>query len=170
MAADAVTAARRSDDHSRIDDDVGMESESPSIDPRYRPEFQRGYTGGAAPRPIVPAPRVDEPTQVGMPPAAAIDLEAAADAPSVHADQVTRRRNPYVFTIPVVALGFIVLGSWLLVTQFVWSYSGAFGSDNSVERRFTGVLSYVFSAPLVTVGLATLVGYVFWLAVRRQRP
>lgn len=149
-----------------------MESESPSIDPRYRPEFQRGYSGGAAPIPLVALPRADEPSKIGMPPASAVevDTEVAPDAPAAGEDHAKRRRNPYMVVIPVVALVCVVLGTWMLVSQYVWSYSGAFGSDNSVETRFRGVLSYVFSAPLVTVGLASLVGYGFWLAVRGRRP
>jgi hypothetical protein len=148
-----------------------MESESPSIDPRYRPEFQRGYRGGAAPIPLVATPRAEEPA-IGMPPApaVAVDAEVVADAPTGGDEQAKPRRNPYVFVIPVVALGFVILGAWMLVSQFVWSYSGAFGSDNSVATRLSGVLSYVFAAPLVTVGLASLVGYVLWLAVRGHRP
>ncbi|QNE45620.1 hypothetical protein F1C58_00890 [Glaciihabitans sp. INWT7] len=159
-----------------------MESESPSIDPRYRPEFQRGYRGSAASIPAASMPVVDDSAKVGMPPAATVAVESVVESviavdprlvePEVaEPEQTERRRNPYALVIPVVALGFVILGTWLLVSQFVWSYSGAFGSDNSVERRFSGVLSYVFAAPLVTVGLGSLVGYGFWLAVRRrQRP
>lgn len=145
-----------------------MESESPSIDPRYRPEFQRGYSAMA--EPVARAPRADEPVQVGLPPVTLHDAESAGgtDARSRDSYSVKPPRNPYVFVIPVVAFVFVIFGTWLLVSQFVWSYSGAFGSDNSVERRFSGVLSYVFAAPLVTVGLGALVGYGFWLAVRRN--
>ena len=159
-----------------------MESESLSMDPRYRAEFQRGYRGAAAPVPLVATPRVDEPDKVGMPPIATMPVESGvaiesgvAPDPPVSApdiaepEEAQRRRNPYVLAIPVVAIGFIGFGAWLLVSQFVWSYSGALAPDNSVERRLTVVLSYVFGPPLITVGLASLVGYAFWLAVRRHR-
>jgi hypothetical protein len=148
-----------------------MESESPSIDPRYRPEFQRGYRGSVAPVPLVVTPRGEEPAKVGMPPIAPVAFESAVDPEVGEPEPFLRSRNPYVFAIPIVAIVFVIFGTGLLVSQFVWSYSGAFGSDNSIERRFSGVLSYVFAAPLVTVGLGVLVGYGFWLAVRRgQRP
>jgi hypothetical protein len=148
-------------------EDEGMQSESSSIDPRYRPEFQRGFSGVSAP-PVTPTPREEEPVRIGAPPARPIDAasEVVADT-TPDAPPQKSRLNPYLFVIPVVAVGALVLGAWMLVSQFVWSYSGAFGDGNSVERRFGGVLAYVFAAPLVTVGVATLVGYLFWLAKRR---
>ena len=44
-----------------------MESESPSIDPRYRPEFQRGYSGTTAPIPLAQTSPADAPIRVGLP-------------------------------------------------------------------------------------------------------
>ena len=116
-----------------------MESESLSIDPRYRPEFQRGYSRMTVP--VAPTPRTDEPALAGLPPVMLSGAESAVvtEAPSRDSYSAKPQRNPYLFAIPVVACVFLILGTWLLISQFVWSYSGQFGSGNSVERRLSGV-------------------------------
>jgi hypothetical protein len=156
-------------------DDVGMERESPSMDPRYRPEFQRGYSGGAVPTPAVPTPAVPnksahEPPRVGPPPAARIDVEssAVADPPAIESDPAKLRRNPYFLMIPLAGVGSIVLGASSTVSQWITNFSTQSESSNTVQSRFSQGLIFAFSSPLITVGLATLFGFVFWLAVRRR--
>jgi hypothetical protein len=163
-----------------------MESESPSIDPRYRPEFQRGYRGPAAPVPPVtptsvpPAPvptnRADgpfhaEPIRPGVPPAAGVDVEspAVADPPAIESEPAKRRRNPYLLVIPLAGIGSIVLGGWLTVSQWTTNFLTRSGSSDTVESRFGQAMSFAFSSPLIIVGLAALFGLGFWL-VARTRP
>ena len=145
-----------------------MESESPPIDPRYRPEFQRGYSGAAAP---VPPNHADEPIRVGLPPAARIEVESSAvtDPPGIESEPAKRRRNPYFIVIPLAGVGSVVLGSWLTVSQWITNFSGQSGSSSTVGIRFGQAMIFAFSSPLVTVGLATLFGFGFWLAVRRRQ-
>jgi hypothetical protein len=168
-----------------IGDDVGMESESPSIDPRYRPEYQRGYTGGTAPVPPAPVPpapvppapvppaaadRANEPIHDELNPAARIDVEspAVADPPIIESEPAKRRRNPYFLAIPLTGLGSVGLGGWLTVSQWTTNFSVQSESSNTVESRFGQAMIFAFSSPLITVGLASLFGFGFWLAVRRR--
>ena len=148
-----------------------MESESPSIDPLYRPEFQRGYRGAIAPVPPAPVNSANEPIQVGPPPAARNDVESpvVADPPAIESEPVQRRRNPYFLVIPLAGVGSIVLGSWLTVSQLITNYSSQSESAYTLSRGFGDVIVYEFSSPLITVGLAVLFGFGFWLAARRRR-
>jgi hypothetical protein len=158
-----------------IGEDVGMESESPSIDPRYRPEFQRGYSGATVPVPAAPVPPTPtnysaEPIRVAAPPAARIEVEspAVANPPGIESEPAKRRRNPYFVVIPLAGVGSVVLGGWLTVSQWITNFSGQSGSSSAVGSRFGQAMIFAFSSPLVTVGLATLFGFGFWLALRRR--
>lgn len=168
-----------------------MESESPSIDPRYRPEFQRGYRGSAVPAPVptalvppvptalvppVPTNRAGEPihagpTRPGVPPAAGVDVEspAVADPAAIESEPAKRRRNPYLLVIPLAGVGSIVLGAWLNVSQWTTNFLTRSGTSDTVESRFGQAMSFAFSSPLIIVGLAALFGLGFWL-VARTRP
>jgi hypothetical protein len=154
-----------------IDEDVGMENELPSIDPRYRPEFQRGYRGAEAPVPATPTNRADGPIRVAPPPAAETEVEslAVADPPVIASEPAKRRRNPYLLLIPLAGVGSIVLGSWLMVSQSITNYSSQPEASNTANSRFIQGLIFAFSSPLITVGLATLFGFGFWLAARRRK-
>jgi hypothetical protein len=155
-----------------IGKDVGMENESPSIDPRYRPEFQRGYTGAEVPVPVPLAPvnSASEPIQVGPPSAARNDVESPTESgpPVIESEPAPRRRNPYFLVIPLAGAVAILLGAWLTVSQWITNYSNQSESSTASQRRFVGVIIYAFSSPLITVGLAVLFGFVFWLALRRR--
>lgn len=158
-----------------------MESESRSIDPRYRPEFQRGYAGTAGPvahGPLPVARSADAPIRIEPLPVAEPEVEGreVADqsaslyaAPNIEPEPTKRRRNPYLWIIPLAGVGFVVLGSWMTIAQTITNYSNQPETARTAETEFWQGLTYAFSSPLITVGLATLFGYVFWLAVRRRR-
>jgi hypothetical protein len=164
-----------------------MESESPSIDPRYRPEFQRGYHGSAVPVPVptalvppVSTNRAGEPIRVeaiqvepirpGLPPAPGTDAESPAvvDPPAIESEPAKRRRNPYFLVIPLLGVGSVILGGWLTVSQWITNFSARSGSSDTVESRFGQAMTFAFSGPLVTVGLSALFGFGFWLALRKR--
>lgn len=172
-----------------------MENESPSIDPRYRPEFQRGYHGAEVPVPVpapqpppthpVPDNRSDKPIRVApveVDPVrvASIQVErfpsdrATVESPgesvpvAIESEPAPRRRNPYLLVIPLAGVVAILLGMWLTVSQWITNYSNQSESSTASQRRFVGVIIYAFSSPLITVGLAVLFGFVFWLALRRR--
>ena len=71
--------------------------------------------------------------------------------------------------IPLAGVGSIVLGSWLTVSQLITNYSSQSESSCTLSRGFGDVIVYEFSSPLITVGLAVLFGFGFWLAARRRR-
>ena len=143
-----------------------MESESPSIDPRYRPEFQRGYRGAIAPVP--PAPVPSAPIRVGLTP---VDVPVA-DLPPVDvpvADVPLRlRRNPYIVLIVLASVFFIGFGTWLTARQSLIGMSSGGLMPDSVSFRFAQALTFTFAGPLVTIGFLALVGVGFFLAARRR--
>jgi len=146
-----------------------MESESPSIDPRYRPEFQRGYRGVAGPMPLTQTSRAGAPIRVGLPP---VDVPVAdvpvADVLPVEGEPVRRRRNPYIVIIVITGIMFIGLGTWLTVRYTLIGMSSEGLMPDSVSFRFAQALTFTFAAPLVTIGFLALVGVGFFLAARRR--
>jgi len=146
-----------------------MESESPSIDPRYRPEFQRGYRGVAGPMPLTQTSRAGAPIRVGLPP---VDVPVAdvpvADLLPVEDEPVRRRRNPIIVIIVITGIMFIGLGTWLTVRYTLIGMSSEGLMPDSVSFRFAQALTFTFAAPLVTIGFLALVGVGFFLAARRR--
>lgn len=146
-----------------------MESESPSIDPRYRPEFQRGYRGVAGPMPLTPTSRAGAPIRVGLPPVGVPVADVpAADVLPIAGETVRRRRNPYIFIIVITGIMFIGLGTWLTVRYTLIGMSSEGLMPDSVSFRFAQALTFTFAAPLVTIGFLALVGVGFFLAARRR--
>lgn len=146
-----------------------MESESPSIDPRYRPEFQRGYRGVAGPMPLTPTSRAGAPIRVGLPPVGVPVADVpAADVLPIAGETVRRRRNPYIFIIVITGIIFIGLGTWLTVRYTLIGMSSEGLMPDSVSFRFAQALTFTFAAPLVTIGFLALVGVGFFLAARRR--
>ena len=151
-----------------------MESESPSIDPRYRPEFQRGYRGVAGPMPLTQTSRAGAPIRVGLPPVGVPvpDVPGAdvpvADVLPVEGEPVRRRRNPYIVLIIITGIIFIGLGTWLTVRYTLIGMSSEGLMPDSVSFRFAQALTFTFAAPLVTIGFLALVGVGFFLAARRR--
>lgn len=146
-----------------------MESESPSIDPRYRPEFQRGYRGVAGPMPLTQTSRAGAPIRVGLPPVGVpVPDVPAADVLAIAGETVRRRRNPYIFIIVITGIMFIGLGTWLTVRYTLIGMSSEGLVPDSVSFRFAQALTFTFAAPLVTIGFLALVGVGFFLAARRR--
>ena len=141
-----------------------MESESPSIDPRYRPEFQRGYRGVAGPMPLTQTSRAGAPIRVGLPPVGV----PVADVLPITGEPVRRRRNPYIVLIIITGIIFIGLGTWLTVRYTLIGMSSEGLMPDSVSFRFAQALTFTFAAPLVTIGFLALVGVGFFLAARRR--
>lgn len=146
-----------------------MESESPSIDPRYRPEFQRGYRGVAGPMPLTQTSRAGAPIRVGLPPVGVPVADVpVADVLPVEGEPVRRRRNPYIVIIVITGIMFIGLGTWLTVRYTLIGMSSEGLMPDSVSFRFAQALTFTFAAPLVTIGFLALVGVGFFLAARRR--
>lgn len=146
-----------------------MESESPSIDPRYRPEFQRGYRGVAGPMPLTQTSRAGAPIRVGLPPVGVPVADVpVADVLPVEGEPVRRRRNPYIVLIIITGIIFIGLGTWLTVRYTLIGMSSEGLVPDSVSFRFAQALTFTFAAPLVTIGFLALVGVGFFLAARRR--
>ena len=146
-----------------------MESESPSIDPRYRPEFQRGYRGVAGPMPLTQTSRAGAPIRVGLPPVSVPVADVpVADVLPVEGEPVRRRRNPYIVIIVITGIMFIGLGTWLTVRYTLIGMSSEGLMPDSVSFRFAQALTFTFAAPLVTIGFLALVGVGFFLAARRR--
>ena len=156
-----------------------MESESPSIDPRYRPEFQRGYRGVAGPMPmpmpmpLAPTNHAGAPIRVGLPPAKVTPVDVPpVDVPPVDVpvarEPVRRRRNPYIILIVITGIMFIGFGTWLTARQSLIGMSSGGLMPDSVSFRFAQALTFTFAGPLVTIGFLALVGVGFFLAARRR--
>lgn len=146
-----------------------MESESPSIDPRYRPEFQRGYRGVAGPMPLTQTSRAGAPIRVGLPPVGVPVADVpVADVLPITGEPVRRRRNPYIVLIIITGIIFIGLGTWLTVRYTLIGMSSEGLVPDSVSFRFAQALTFTFAAPLVTIGFLALVGVGFFLAARRR--
>ena len=160
-----------------------MERESLPIDPRYRAEFQRGYSGVVTPVPIAPTSPADGPIGVGLPPA---DVSTAdvptADVPTadsavakvvpIAAQPVRPQRNPYIALIVITGITSVGIGTWLWVSQILAGMSSA-GSTvgftpDSASSRFARALTSSFAGPLVTIGFLALLGVGFFIAARRR--
>ena len=149
-----------------------MESESPSIDPRYRPEFQRGYRGVAGPLPmplpLAPTTHAGAPIRVGLPPAKVTPVDVPPVDVPVAREPVRRRRNPYIILIVITGIMFIGFGTWLTARQSLIGMSSGGLMPDSVSFRFAQALTFTFAGPLVTIGFLALVGVGFFLAARRR--
>ncbi|WP_394770640.1 hypothetical protein [Lacisediminihabitans sp.] len=140
------------------------------IDPRYNPEFQRGYEPGAgpsrarvesAPTPSKPMPMPDDA------PASAIDAkehaEQLAEAPGLE----PRRRslNPYFAVLWVVGVGLVAGGLLATIRSTIANFGGVETPRDGFVRTMQ-VLGNLVGPTLMTVGLLTIAGLVFVAAVR----
>ena len=150
-----------------------MESESPPMDPRYRPEFQRGYSETTAPIPLMPTSPADAPIRIELPPAVVpmADMPMAdmpvVDEPAEVAGPVRRRRNPYLVLIIAAGITFIGIGTWLIVKQSLVDFASNGFSPSSESYRFAQALANTFAGPLITIGFAAILGVGFFVAARR---
>lgn len=195
------------------------------IDPRYDPQFQRGYrpqpgerartrlrtapAPAAAPSPAAAASAPAEAPRsirsaddiaaaeaaarsiapVPAPATAARELAPAERAEVVNADivradlavtpavsvldriELSPRRNPTMLALWIVGGGFVVLGIVLYSVSVSLSYAGSTPSTD-VGALVISQLGWMLAGPLITIGLATLVGLLFLtaLAGRRRGP
>ena len=56
-----------------------------------------------------------------------------------------------------------------MVSQSITNYTSQPGASNTANSRFIRGLIFAFSSPLITVGLATVFGFGFWLAACRRK-
>jgi hypothetical protein len=137
-----------------------------TFDPRFDPAFQRGYEPPAKPRAVPSAPLPAG--SIGEPPVGP-DPQQEKVAPAV----VGRRRvNPYVVILWVIGVAFEVGGTALLFGSYFLLFSGSFGGlPQGATAQALYVFGSVFGVPLITVGLATVAGLIFfsaWHSWRRQ--
>ena len=175
-----MTIARR---WAKMGEDGLMERESLPIDPRYRAEFQRGYSGVVSPVPIAPTSPADGAIGVGLPPAdvptadvppadVPIANSAVAKVASIAAQPVRPQRNPYIVLIVITGITSVGIGTWLWVSQILAGMSSAVSTvgftPDSASSRFARALTYSFAGPLVTIGFLALLGVGFFIAARRR--
>lgn len=185
------------------------------FDPRYDPQFQRGYRAQPGERPRTrlraappageperlrtrtrddePAPPMEAPAMpvspVALPrvapgpPASTTGVSAAVDpawagpvrAVAVPAPGVldrldlAPRRNPLILALWLVGGGLVVLGIVLYSVSVSISYTGSTPSTD-VGSLVISQLGWMLAAPMITVGLATLVGLLFLTALAGRRP
>ena len=140
-------------------------SDDARFDPRFDPAFQPGYTGPLAEslparaRPTAAAPEALPAAQVPV----AREQEPLSE---LEDDPAPRRTNPYVIAIGVAAL--VLVGGGLYLVSRLRDLFSDTQSTSAIDYTTLQVLMY--AAPLVLVlGLATGVGLLFLLAVRRDR-
>ncbi|MET4783329.1 hypothetical protein [Glaciihabitans sp. UYNi722] len=126
------------------------------IDPRYDPAFQRGFTPPPAP------PRIEV---VGPPPPAVVQQQpvAAPEPRDSPVEPFSRRVNPYFAALWAIAAVFVIGGAGLYLVSLRGLYSASDGLGNS---RVLAQFAYAFSPPLMTIGLAIVIGLIFVKAAR----
>jgi hypothetical protein len=133
------------------------------IDPRYNPEFQRGYEPGAGPS---RARVASAPTPAPMPvPTEVPGISPASDAPEAAEVEKPRGLNPYFAALWAVAV-VCVAGGVLATIQSTLANFGGLEAPPTGFIRTMQVLAYLAGPTLVTVGLLTIAGLVFVAAVR----
>lgn len=121
-----------------------------TIDPRFDARFQRGYRPSAEDAATERRTEPERPSSPGF-----------AASPAV--------RRGYLTALWVVGIGFTILGFGLVVVaQFItvtMMRSGYYGGPT--PEQIMQSIAYSASGPLITVGLATIVGLLFIGAYRR---
>ena len=155
------------------------------FDPRYNPEFQRGFDpavhNGPATSPqtheripAIPEPvaqRVPPPPAQGdlVPPPPLPDGDAEEFAEPAEEVRVSPWRNPWVIVLTIVGLILLAAG----VGAFRWSveqvYMGQYGfaSEDSEAREawLSAQVAWGLSPLLALAGVLTLLGVIFFVAV-----
>ena len=164
--------------------------DTPAVDPRYNPAYQRGYTpregavtsdAAAAPSAISrPAPvtprvtsaldsRVVAPVSTSAP--AAAEATAAAEAPSVVTVSAPEARapwtNPFVGALALLGFGTIGLGVWIMQSLSQEANGGILLGTQSGYVLFQVA---VFGAPIsVAVGVLIIATVLVLFAVHWSR-
>ena len=146
-----------------------MSDDRARLDPRFDPAFQRGYdgvmptsTGAPAPvpsssvppatPPSTPEPRALPREEVAAPAAASMSSPRTVLTPDAFVTDEPRRVNPWIIA---------------LITRLRDLFAD---TQNSAEFDYVVLQSLIIGAPiLVGLGLATGIGLLFVLAVRRSR-
>lgn len=162
-------------------------SDEGGFDPRYSPEFQRGYEPGAlgrtaaredhSPSRVAPMPVAPVPDRVIRPADEADQSETvsavdAADAEVANSLAEPRPwRNPYLVSLAVIGAVMTVAGMTLFRWAVTQMYSGQIsgGTTTTEEARADWIWVQVAwgIAPLLCLaGVLTVMGVVFFLATR----
>jgi hypothetical protein len=169
-------------------------SDARGFDPRYSPEFQRGYESSSreipdqqherlelrrertaqsrvSPMPVAPVPVPDVPIARDEPRGSTASMEDLFSDDEDHADEEIEAplwRNPYLVTLAVLGVVLTIGG----VSLFRWSvdqvYAGQYGSGG-VEGRDDWLwiqVAWGLSPLLAIAGALTVLGIFFFLATR----
>ncbi|WP_104162973.1 hypothetical protein [Cryobacterium sp. N22] len=149
----------------------------PAFDPRHDARFQRGYQPGDASRP--PARPPARPGLIGKPPAnpaataaagaddALDDLDTLAFDGDTFQDELEGPRwNPFIVLLWVLGVVFTVAAVTLQAQAATYSFAGYSYNGNGPLPfgMLIQQLSYSIAPSVLTVGVATLSGLLFWHA------
>lgn len=141
---------------------------TPAFDPQHDARFQRGYDPGTAaapggdadPRAVAAASVVDAP---GEGPADFVrDGDGAADLPS------TPGRNPFVIALWVLG-PLLLIGGLGLVLQSASSNSYGYSGGDIPWSMVLQQLGWALAPSMLSTGLATIMGLLFWHAFSWHR-
>ncbi len=116
----------------------------------------------------------DEPEPEVVPPAHVVDVVSGVAVEQDYADEASLlagvetapRRNRYFLALWVMGIGFVVLGIVLYVMSVATSYTSTNTNGSDVVQLVFSQLGWMLAAPLITVGLLTLVVLVLIQALR----
>ncbi|WP_223693509.1 hypothetical protein [Leifsonia poae] len=101
--------------------------------------------------------------------AALADVSLGAPAAGIlDRAELSPRRNPYMLALWVMSGGFIVLGIVLYTITLYTSYSNNPTGEQDITMLVFSQLGWMLAAPLVTVGLITIVTLVLLTAIRAR--
>ncbi len=149
---------------------------------RVRPPQQVTSPPGtsAPPRPVSSASDEvpwadDEPEPEVVPAAHVVEVVSGGVVEEVYADEgvpllagveTAPRRNRYFLALWVMGIGFVALGILLYVMSVATSYTTTNTNGSDVVQLVFSQLGWMLAAPLITVGLLTLVVLVLIQALR----
>lgn len=157
-------------------------ADRPTFDPRHEARFQRGYQPGdpgqAAPSPADADPR---PAAAPLPARAPADNTGTADAADATGgfdalvfdadtfqdESEPARRNPFITVLWVIGVLFIVGAltlQWQSATNSFANYSYS-GTGPVPLSMLIQQMTYLVVPSMLTVGLITVTGLLFWHAV-----
>lgn len=101
--------------------------------------------------------------------AASVEDWGGEDATGDARVTATPPRNPYVVALWIIGVGSVVLGLVLYILSATSGLATSSASNDQFQMLIFQ-LGWVFATPLVTVGLATIVGLLFLSAARPRTP
>ncbi len=148
---------------------------------RVRPQQVTSPPGTTAPRPVSPASddevpwADDEAEPEAVPPVHVIEVVSGVTVERDYEEEgavllagveTAPRRNRYFLALWVMSIGFIALGILLYVMSVATSYTTTNTNGSDVVQLVFSQLGWMLAAPLITVGLLTLVVLVLIQALR----